>query len=184
MGIKYPSKQTIINCWNNNRHGGGMSWTRGEKLEIFKTMDLSKFLDKYEDIQRGGDCAMVLHFRIATHGSINIDNCHPFLDAAQGLIFAHNGVLGIRAVGDWTDSETFFRRYFLPAYKASDWQEGEKVINKYIGGSRFVFMDDSGDIRLYGNFNEYRGCMWSNSTYLQWGRSNIQLTTRDWEDKK
>ena len=109
--------------------------------------------------------AMYIHARIKTHGSERLENCHGWRE--NGLIFAHNGILDIANRDDLTDSETFFRDIFSPAYKVGGWKLGEKTINAIIGTSKFVFMDDKGNIHAYGNYIVDDGLMFSNSSYIR-----------------
>lgn len=125
----------------------------------------------------------LMHFRLATHGSIKRDNCHPFHDAKTGVYFAHNGILAIRPTNDKTDSETAFRKRFLPVIKKHgfDSKELDEEVTKIIGSSRFVFMQcdttktkigAGGEInvnvkvKMFGDFEEMDGCFYSNLRFL------------------
>jgi hypothetical protein len=66
-----------------------------------------------------------------------------------------------------TDSETYFRDIFIPAYRQGGWKMGEKTIDCVIGTSKFVFMDKDGEIRHYGTYIEDDGVLYSNYTYTE-----------------
>ncbi len=117
----------------------------------------------------------LIHFRLATHGSIKQENCHPFHDRKTGVYFAHNGILDIKPANDKTDSETAFRKRFLPIIKKYGFEseELEAEVNRIIGGSKFVFMqiaktetkyeeDISVNVKMFGQFEEWLGCYFSN----------------------
>ena len=111
----------------------------------------------------------IIHFRLATHGSVRRANCHPFHDSQTGVYFAHNGVLGVSPKGDHTDSETAFRDCFLPVIGRFGLQspyvdEMANILNG-ANGSKFAFMQ--GDkVRLFGNFIEHNGLYYSNLRFL------------------
>ena len=86
-----------------NKDGGGIAWIDGDVVRwekgIHVTADYIKTLIKKENIKE----PFVVHFRIATHGGVNDELCHPFAlspesdDLAtsgsdkEGVMF-HNGV--------------------------------------------------------------------------------------------
>ena len=166
-GVKFQSTETIKAMCDNNPDGFSMVYQIGKcKPEIYKTLNKEKFLNQYKKITTMYDAdnvSMFIHARIKTHGTKRIENCHGW--KADGLIFAHNGILPIDNRGDMTDSETFFRDLFIPAYEKGGWEGGERAINAVIGRSKFVFMDDKGAIRKYGNWIEVDGIFYSNETY-------------------
>lgn len=162
-GVKTPPITTLKAIHRANPHGIGFVDADGNNL---KTLDLSCFLQAVK--QRHTDAACIIHFRLATHGSISEKNCHPFYDEAHNVWFAHNGVLPIRSHDDMTDSEIFFREGFIPAlndcgdYSAPElWQyvENERC------GTRFIFMHGD-DIRMLGQWYERQGVFYSNLNWL------------------
>ena len=105
----------------------------------------------------------LIHFRLATHGSIKQENCHPFHDRKTGVYFAHNGILDIKPTNDKTDSETAFIRYLYPYIEQYGLHspEAEKMVQNIIESSKFAFMQGD-DVRLFGHFEEWQGCYFSN----------------------
>ena len=166
-GIKFPSVEIVQTMCENNPHGFSLVVSDGRKAKITKTLNPHGFIKSYRKVLSKYDyreAAMFIHARIKTHGSERIENCHGWRE--NGLIFAHNGILSITNRNDMTDSETFFRDIFSPAYKVGGWKLGERTINACIETSKFVFMDDKGNIRHYGNYIEDDGVLYSNTSYL------------------
>lgn len=168
-GVDYPSLEQVVNCCKANPHGFALSYTYKGRMRTFRTMDVQSFLWQYQAIVSkypSEDVAMILHARIATHGSINARNCHCF--QGEGLSFAHNGILGIKNRDDLTDSETFFRDYFIPEYKKTHkfTDKVVNIINNVIGTSKFAFLQPNGYIHYFGRFIEEDGVLFSNSSYL------------------
>lgn len=170
-GVQFPAIDTVETMCDNNPDGFAVVWHKaGDKYSrVYRTMDRDKFLKRYKMIVRHYDyraTSLYIHARIATHGSLKQSNCHGFVDTKTRLCFAHNGILGIKNRGDLTDSETFFRDYFIPVYRHGGWFEAEKLIRDVIGYSKFVFMDGDGRLRKFGNYiKDDTGVLYSNHSF-------------------
>lgn len=163
-GVKTPPITTLKAIHRANPHGIGFVDADSNNL---KTLDLSCFLQAVK--QRHTDAACIIHFRLATHGSISEKNCHPFHDTATDIWFAHNGILPIPSYDDMTDSEIFFREGFLNVLDSSRLGFGDPDLWRYVerqrGTSRFVFMHGD-DIRMLGQWYERQGVFYSNLNWL------------------
>lgn len=159
-GHKLPSRRELYLMYLRNHDGCGfVSETRH-----CKSLDFEDFYNHLRVVPVKENC--IIHFRLATHGSVCESNCHPFYDKNTGVWFAHNGILSIKPKGDMTDSETAFRRVLLPALHDSIYSpEFAKKAKSIIGGSKFAFMQD-GQLRAFGHFIEYGGCFYSNLHHL------------------
>lgn len=115
------------------------------------------------------DEACMIHFRLATHGSIRRANCHPF--KIGSLYFAHNGVLPITPDLDKTDSETAFNRYLAkPALVYGLHSEQlSRAVESIIGTSKFAFMQGA-DIATFGKFVCIDGVLYSNTRWQYYMR--------------
>ena len=170
-GVQFPTIDTVETMCDNNPDGFAVVWHKaGDKhSRVYRTMNRESFLKRYKMIVRNYDyrtTALYIHARIATHGSLKQSNCHGFVDHKTRLCFAHNGILGIKNRDDLTDSETFFRDYFIPVYRHGGWFEAEKLIKDIIGYSKFVFMDGDGKLRRFGNYiRDNAGVLYSNSSF-------------------
>ena len=163
-GVKTPPITTLKAIHRANPHGIGFVDADGNNL---KTLDLSCFLQAVK--QRHTDAACIIHFRLATHGSISEKNCHPFHDTATDIWFAHNGVLPIPSHDDMTDSEIFFREGFLGALDSSRIGFHDPDLWRYVeqvrGSSRFIFMRGDMVVKL-GQWHNYRCVLFSNLNWL------------------
>jgi hypothetical protein len=170
-GVQFPTIDTVETMCGNNPDGFAVVWHKaGDKhSRVYRTMNRESFLKRYKMIVRNYDyktTSLYIHARIATHGSLKQSNCHGFVDHRTRLCFAHNGILGIKNRDDLTDSETFFRDYFIPVYRHGGWFEAEKLIKDTIGYSKFVFMDGDGRLRRFGNYiRDNAGVLYSNSSF-------------------
>lgn len=167
-GVEMPSENELRLAYEHNPHGWGFVSSNGM---FAHGMDFGEFMRLIKYV--GKDDACIIHFRIATHGSIKIDNCHPFKGYVKGepVYFAHNGILPIRAKKDMTDSETEFRGVLLPAMKEFGFGSTafDRVVARRIYTSKFAFMK-GGEIRVYGRWlREDNGLMWSNLNHRPYG---------------
>lgn len=111
-GAKMPTKKSLVKMFSHNPHGFGVHVVGGD---VYKTLDAAKMV--LYVLGLSSDQEFLVHCRLATTGSVVTANCHPFFDPKTGCVFAHNGMIRIPAVGDHTDSETYFYKALLPALK-------------------------------------------------------------------
>lgn len=154
-GVNKPDYNELYAMYRANPHGCGFCTPE----TIYKTMDFDDFVKKFRHVKKEDAC--LIHFRLATHGSIKTANCHPFVK--DGIYFAHNGVLGIEPIDDMTDSETAFRYMIYPAIRDYGFYSDEvgSVVRKIIGSSKFALLTKSG-VRLFGDFKKKDGRFYSN----------------------
>jgi hypothetical protein len=158
-GVQMPSLDILAKIKKLNRNGYGFVSTN----HFHKGLDYRTFLRHLSEVGDDEDC--ILHFRLATNGSICRANCHPFVE--NGVYFAHNGVLNVYPVGDMTDSEIAFRTMVYPAIKKYGYgsQDVYRLINSIIGYSKFALMY-RGEVRLYGDYTKINGVYYSNLRWL------------------
>lgn len=154
-GVKTPSYTMLKAMHMANPHGMGFC----TPTKFVKGLSFDYFVEQLRKRSVSEPC--ILHFRLATHGSIRKANCHPF--RKNGVCFAHNGILGITPIGDKTDSETAFIRYLYPSVEHYGLYSRElaDIVGDIIGSSKFAFMQGR-DVRLFGHFEEMDGCFYSN----------------------
>ena len=167
-GSDFAPAEAIERCIQTNPHGFAIAWNEGGHVKTFKTMNPSEAMAKYMELTATLDpreTAMLFHARIATHGSHRVENCHCWVHHGPhgDICFAHNGVLtNIPAMDDMTDSETFFRDYFVPALDNVDKDDPEmtfslRMSRAIIGdaNSKFAFLDGNGRIWMSSGRNPY-----------------------------
>lgn len=164
-----PSLDEIKNSANANPDGCGVAWVQNKQIHCAHRRTLD---DNFEKILQSipDNAPAIYHFRIATHGTVNERNCHPFVSDDGKTAFAHNGILSIQndKEKDWTDSETAFRYLFLPILKTCkiDSAGFTAAINTIIGSSKFAFLQSNGTLTTFGNFINDGGLLFSNASYL------------------
>ena len=165
------SDELLADFYDYNSDGFGAMYAEAGKLVIIKTLgkpDEIEALYKKELAHR--DC--IIHYRMKTHGDIDLDNCHPYR-INDDIWMAHNGILAMGNPIDRRKSDTWhFIEYIIrPALNADpdlifdrDYQE---YLENMIGGTnKFAFMHKSGKSVI---LNEQAGVThqgaWLSNTY-------------------
>ena len=177
-----PTVSEQENAWNSNPHGFGIGWLAEDGLlYTSKTPDKRDVKAMLERIPSGAPA--IMHWRFATHGSKNVQNCHPWPCFGRRWIGAHNGVLSLQPCEEGlTDSQSF-----LNTLKGDgpNIPQVEKRIAK-LGYGKFAFLSDKGRV-LIANEKEgswrVKGEVWQSNTALDssWGCTGL-LPRRSWDD--
>lgn len=183
-GIRMPTEETIENMWHRNHDGAGFMYATKGEVHIEKGfMTLDSFKKALERIGNDNDMtetAVVMHFRIATHGGVIPANTHPFpVTTSVGLLqklvcntklgVAHNGIIsgvtprtGISDTMEYIAGQLGHLYKAIPEfYKNSDLM---KMIDNAIG-SKLAFLTDDGQVYTVGHFEEEDGILYSNTSY-------------------
>lgn len=175
-GVPMPSDNVFLNCWLNNGDGAGMAWSTGTSTHLkkgFMTWDhFLLFLEqRREEFQ---DYAVVIHFRLATHGAVNPQNCHPFVisDSIRDLqrtrytgtdmILAHNGIISgqdysKKTFHDLSDTMLFTKKLHVMGFDAPE-------IKLILDTGKFVILYPN-KANYYGTFILDGGIYYSNTSY-------------------
>lgn len=160
-----PTLAELYSCEDSNPHGIGIAWANGETLEIRKAMNLTAFLPMLAE--KPEEAPYVLHFRYATHGTVNLENCHPFKIGSHTVV-GHNGILPWRSTETMSDTRCFARDILKPNRKEV-WDTGFQThIEDYIGEhNKLAFIDRFGQVAIYNeHVGHWRGNVWfSNCSY-------------------
>lgn len=93
----------------NNPDGFGWAIQTREEIFVGHSMKYEEAADSfYEKRAEHPEGRALFHLRIATHGTVTIDNCHPFwVGPDKQTIMAHNGILPIASSNGRCDSKVF-----------------------------------------------------------------------------
>lgn len=164
-------KETFDRCWDRNPDGFGIAYLFNGQLRIKKTMFKKDAWSIYHNVDRiAPESAKILHFRIGTHGTKDIDNCHPFM-IDENTCFAHNGI--IKGVPDCERKERNDTRVFndiILKHLPKDFYKYEHytmLIESFIDYSKLVFLNTSNELYIMnqkkGEWHE--GVWFSNGGY-------------------
>ena len=213
-GIPFPSEDTIENMWYSNPDGAGIMYTDGSgKVNIDKGfMKLEDFLVRIEQLKEQIDVtkeAVVMHFRIGTHGGNTPENTHPFpiskkvdtlkkLSLRTSVGVAHNGIISIkRPIEEISDTMEYIRSRLTYRYHRDKQfylhSKQMKIIEAEITSKMCFLLPDRG-VYTVGNFVEDKdGMMYSNDTYRydrysffgtrigNWGKYSSTSYRYDWD---
>jgi len=181
-----PDNETLERCFWTNPDGAGFMYADGKRVRIRKGfMTFESFTDSLNAELDGLDTtetAVVMHFRIATHGKVKPEICHPFPISSEPdelrktrtesrFAVAHNGVISGRFTNDnWSDTMDFVADVMTPLMRMNpSFMHSSDAIDLLEGAcdSKLAIMDNSGDIALVGSFIEDEGVFYSNAAYLR-----------------
>lgn len=166
--VQAPDIATIRAAIATNPHGSSIVWVKDGHLETYKTLKAEEMINYYsEHYKELNGAPFVFHARIATNGSKCLKNCHGWQTLNGHAAFFHNGILNIESRGDLTDSETFLRDIYEPIALKGGHKKAVRAINAIIGSSKFAFIVDTGEIKLYGHFFNINGVRYSNLNHVR-----------------
>lgn len=188
-GVEVPSESDLRKAYAKNPHGAGfmVPTSSGKGVSIFK--GFFTFESFYKSMKAHVTVAKpaVLHFRIATHGTVTGGLSHPFpivgsfetmrktTQIVQGPALAHNGILPCGNGGNKDVSDTMVFAKLLAETGLHEKAKKDNAFSQSIlmmtKGSKIVVMWPSGQTRLFGDWQKVKGVFWSN---LYW--QNVEQT--------
>lgn len=170
QGVVLPS-DALADFYSKNEDGFGAVINDGGKVEVIKMVgSLSQTIEMYEKMVAGKES--IIHFRMRTHGDIDLANCHPYTVIEKRLWLAHNGILSCSNPVDSKMSDTWhIIKYLIKPVAESNFDmifdpDWAKVVGNQIGANKFALMDDRGRVAIV-NRNagvEHFDC-WLSNTY-------------------
>lgn len=194
--IVQPAGTQWTQAWIEDFHsynpdGVGVMWAENgyvhvEKIIPKKASDVVTFLEKHQ----GRECA--IHYRWATHGDVDLENCHPYEllgeETGHPMYLMHNGVLSQGNNLDKTKSDThqFIRTHLRPLLDPTVGGNPDlmfepvfiEMLGSFIGSSnKFVVVDYKGRMATVNEsaFVDFNGAKLSN-TYA-WSAPGRKVST-------
>ena len=162
----------LRNGFRTHNDGAGIAWAENGVLHLEKGIfSIDKFLEVYERVKQF-DC--LIHFRKATHGKIDKENCHPFLFNDNKLALIHNGILSIKCqVEGLSDTAHFVKFVLEPLVKIYGVPINNGalfyLVGTSIGTDKMAVMDGKGVTYI---INEDKGTwdegVWYSNTSYKW----------------
>lgn len=170
-------KEYIQNSWDNNYHGAGLAFSDGTRIVTYKTdTNADNFYKKYKKYRKQHpDVPFLIHFRISTHGTISIDNLHPFV-INDNVALIHNGMVDLSDHKNTDNrSDTRFLCEEMLAKMPDGWQHSEgihRLIEEVGGYSKFVLLDIDHNYSIIGEDSGhwFEDNWYSNNSYKQVNR--------------
>lgn len=183
-----------------NPDGFGFAVRTDDQMLVVRSMDFDWIIGKYEEaVKDYPDAPSMFHLRMATHGTTDISNCHPFTDDSTRTVMAHNGILPLpMAKHDRRSDTRAFAEDYLPDMLPMLFRsrKARRRLRKYMGnGNKIALL--SMDERMetpYIILNEHlghwrEGTWYSNDSYefrpRYWSyTSAYKSRTYDWDDEE
>ena len=152
--IQHPANtaftdELLLDFYQHNPDGFGAVYAENGELVVIKTLGKPDEIKAiYHEVLKGREC--IIHYRMKTHGDIDLDNCHPY-HVTDDIWMAHNGILSMGNPIDPRRSDTWhFIEYILrPALTANPELLFDVDYQDYIGdmigtSNKFAFMHSDG----------------------------------------
>ena len=129
----------------SNPDGFGFAIHVGNAILTDHDMDFERLWTRFTNARKIQSGPAMFHFRIATHGNLDTDNCHPFYigEDTQSVI-GHNGILPIPVpVGESRSDSRLFAEIVLPHCGGVERLDDEiffKELESWSRGSKMVIM--------------------------------------------
>lgn len=159
----------IADVYNNNPDGVGVMHSDGRKLSVSKFLpknaaEVRQFIESLPNDDRD----VALHFRMKTHGLIDMANCHPYQVNADTWL-AHNGVLHTGNAADPDKSDTWhFINDYLSTVPTDTLHNPQflRLVGEFIKNNRFAVMSADGRLSVVNREQgiEVAG-VWFSNTY-------------------
>lgn len=157
-----PSKKVLERCFDRNPHGAGLAYPEKGKLVLKK--GYFDFEDFYEEfVKVSSRYPLMVHFRWASAGEINKENCHPFV-INKDCAMVHNGTIWDFVPDPKKTKKSDTRLYvervlspMLPKNNPKSCPVTKYLLEKSIGRSKIIILDKFG---RYCILNEGLG-VWS-----------------------
>ncbi len=178
------TKADVENMYFQNSDGFGAAWMERGQLKTFRSVPKStdEAWQHYKSLHLKKYPA-IIHYRLATHGSVRVDNSHPF-PVIDGMFMIHNGILDVRGLGldcsgDRTDTEAYIERYLRPVLATTSTPfdlihepSFLSMVGEHIGGNKFVFLTSDGRVSIANremgeDIKRQGGRFWASNTHWE-----------------
>lgn len=184
-GNDIPNEDILKNCYLNNPDGAGFAFNKDGKVQIVKGfMSFDSFISsfkKYNEKYSFKDRGVLIHFRIATHGGVNVGCCHPFpISSNEKLLkktilvsdyaVIHNGIIFLTAdkKSSLSDTMLFIKDYLTKISSNRGWFYNKKNTELIyeLTDSKMAVLNGNGDITATEGFHKGDdGNYYSNTSY-------------------
>lgn len=166
-----PSETILKGCYQKNPDYCGFMWAENEKVSVRRFRKFEEFYRTFLEEHRrvGGESPMTIHFRLASAGSVSMDNAHPFKVSDQ-LAFVHNGTINKAEMDkEYPNvhmSDTHKLNKFIMKHLPPDFQDHPELmalLASFTSPSRLLIMRGDKKVSIIGD-NVY-GANWKNGCW-------------------
>ena len=189
------TQELIRKAYGSNRDGFGLMYSDAEqdgKVVVIKTMGgADEILEIYEQHKHRD---LGIHFRYATHGAKNLENCHPFrvlnkAEHGRDLWMMHNGVITqVPTEGDKSKSDSwhYARNWLKPLLEHNPELLQQPGFQQFLGvsigltGNKLLFLDDLNRFTIINPqlWEQHKLGFWVSSHFFDQTKTYSSTTTR------
>ena len=189
-GVPIPPEY-LERASERNPDGWGIMSTNRGKIKISRGIKPATFS---RSLVSHGEAELFVHFRLCTHGAINLKNTHPFSICGGRYAVMHNGVIPIDCPDPaYSDTWHYCHTSLEPWLQANPAVFDDPIftasIQEHVGQhNKLVILRDDGQYRVVNpdSWCTRSGIWLSNSHSVEPARSRLwgssALTTWDWRD--
>lgn len=190
-----PSREKLEASALNNPHGFGFAIVVPEDMRIIseRTMDPDEAINRFLELRGKYSTGYAMwHARLATHGTMTVDNCHPFKVGESGHTYlAHNGVLPIEDPKDIRSDTRVFAEDILAEIGGAPALDNPAIfemIENFTSGSKVCVLtvDPRAEYQCYliheeKGWREDNGIWWSNTSCYMSSFSSSWKSDKDYK---
>jgi len=161
-------ERILRNGFNSNSDGAGFAYAYKGKLVVDKGFfSFSEFYDSYLNIPTKAEA--LIHFRMASHGTVNEFNCHPW-PINEDFAMIHNGMLMHFGSNEVSDTGEFTEKILTPMFEAmkNPRKDFKSLWFRYLLQQTIEKWNKINIISRWGdvvNLNEKEGLWWDEAWY-------------------
>lgn len=178
-----PAREKLENSALNNPHGFGFAIAvpKEKRIIVERTMSADESINRFISTRAQYlDGYAIWHARYATHGTVTVDNCHPFEVGSTNTYLAHNGVLPV--LDDPKDKRSDTRIFAedllaqMGGVSALDNRQLWNLLEDFTTGSKVAVLtvDPSAHYEMY-ILHEEKG--WKDGSGVWWSNDTCYLDT-------
>lgn len=170
-----------------NDDGGGFAYVAADKKTGKKSIYVKKGFMKWKEMKEAlkdhEGQEMLIHFRRASVGDVNKDNCHPFIFSSStypdcSFAIIHNGTITYPPAKDKSDTRSFVDDVLAPLLARDPWffdqEPGPWMMERILGANnklaimRYDASDDTTKVVILNKDkgHDAHGCWMSNYSYV------------------
>jgi len=182
-GSELPKDEHLVEASLRNKDGIGVCYWKFGTTDVHIKKDFGDvnkmIMWLKENITKEDVC--IIHFRLATHGLVDVGNRHPFpitknkellrkVELVCQSAVAHNGVLS--QYGEhkkFSDTQKFVLEILAEETIKNnlDNEKIRKLIGTYIGNDKLAILSNNGTVYLFGQWLKEGDILYSNDGYVK-----------------
>ena len=180
-----PTRDQLARACDANPDGFGWAAVVGSRIVVHRAMDPGEAIDSYLDAVPMTTGPSLFHARIASHGTVDLSNCHPFpVGGDPSVVLAHNGILDITPGPFDSRSDTaILADEVLPRSGIETLDTDPETWERWIGpGNKVVILSTSPRLARHAYILNEPAGSWDAGVW--WSNRSYQYTSPPWPERR